>query len=150
MFAYTNKDVAALNAHARALHEARGDLAEDQTLKTAYGKAIFAAGDRIQFSGNGRTQAERNAGLTNGRVGTIAALEIGKGGKARVTVDLDTAKGAKPQQVSFVVGETPRRASSTSSSTATRGRSTGARAGRWTRFMSAIRRTGAAAPPMWR
>src|SRR5271166_5531091 len=104
MFAYTNKDVAALNAHARALHEARGDLAEDQTLKTAYGKATFAAGDRIQFSGNGRTQAERNAGLTNGRVGTIAALEIGKGGKAHVTVDLDTAKDAKPQQVSFVVG----------------------------------------------
>ncbi len=104
MFAYTNKDVAALNAHARALHQARGDLGADHALATAYGNAAFAEGDRIQFTGNGRTQAERNAGLVNGRVGTITGLEI-EGGQARVTVALDTAKNAKPQQVSFIVGE---------------------------------------------
>ena len=32
--------------------------------------------------------------MTNGRVGTIAALDIGEDGKARVTVELDAKKGA--------------------------------------------------------
>ena len=36
----------------------------------------FATGDRVQFTGNGRTQPERDAGLTNGRVGTITGLEV--------------------------------------------------------------------------
>ena len=105
MFAYTNADVATLNAHARDLHKARGDLGEDHALKTATGEQQFAEGDRIQFTGNGRTQAEKKAGLVNGRVGTIAALEIAEGGTARVTVDLDARSGEKPQQVSFIVGE---------------------------------------------
>jgi hypothetical protein len=105
MFAYTNADVATLNQHARALHRERGDLGEDHTLKTAAGEQQFATGDRIQFAGNGRTQKEKNAGLTNGRVGTIADIEITGDGAARLTVDLDTPKGAAPQQVSFIVGE---------------------------------------------
>jgi ATP-dependent exoDNAse (exonuclease V) alpha subunit len=108
MFAYTNKDVAALNEHARALHRARGDLGEDHTLPTAAGAQAFASGDRIQFTGNGRTKAEKNAGLTNGRVGTVSALEIDRDNRARVTAELDTAKGAEPQQVSFIVGEDAR------------------------------------------
>ena len=105
MFAYTNADVATLNAHARGLHKERGDLGEDHALKTATGEQPFATGDRIQFTGNGRTQAEKKAGLVNGRVGTIAALEIGEGGRCYVTVDLDARSGEKPQQVSFIVGE---------------------------------------------
>jgi hypothetical protein len=104
MFAYTNADVATLNAHARGLHKARGDLGDDHTLKTSTGEAQFAEGDRIQFTGNGRTQAEKKAGLVNGRVGTIAALEVAEDGTARVTVDLDSAKDAKPQQIRFTVG----------------------------------------------
>ena len=104
MFAYTNKDVASLNEHARALHRERGELGEDHSLATKQGEAQFATGDRIQFTGNGRTKAERNAGLTNGRVGTVTALEIDHG-TARVTVALDVAKGDKPQTVSFIVGE---------------------------------------------
>ncbi len=43
--------------------------------------------------------------MTNGGVGTITGLDIEEGGKARVTVALDTAKGKPPQSVSFVVGE---------------------------------------------
>ena len=105
MFAYTNKDVASLNQHARALHRERGELGEDHSLATAPGAAQFATGDRIQFTGNGRTKAEKNAGLTNGRVGTVTALEIDDHGKARVSVELDVAKGDKPQTVSFIVGE---------------------------------------------
>ena len=72
MFVQTNADVATLNAHARGLHKARGDLGEDHALKTATGEEQFATGDRIQFTGNGRTKDERRAGLVNGRVGTIA------------------------------------------------------------------------------
>jgi ATP-dependent exoDNAse (exonuclease V) alpha subunit len=105
MFAYTNKDVATLNQHARALHRQRGELGQDHSLATKHGAAQFATGDRIQFTGNGRTKAEKNAGLTNGRVGTVTALAIDEHGKARVSVELDAAKGDKPQTVSFVVGE---------------------------------------------
>jgi hypothetical protein len=104
MFAFTNAEVATLNAHARSLHRARGDLGTDHKLATASGPAEFAAGDRIQFTGNGYSKREKHAGLTNGRVGTITAIDTG-GGQPRVTVALDTAKGAKPQEVSFIVGE---------------------------------------------
>ena len=104
MFAFTNAEVATLNAHARALHRARGDLGEDHKLATASGPAEFAAGDRIQFTGNGYSKTQKNAGLTNGRVGTITAIDTG-GDRPRLTVALDTAKGAKPQEVSFIVGE---------------------------------------------
>jgi AAA domain/Relaxase/Mobilisation nuclease domain len=108
MFAQTNADVATLNAHARGLHKARGDLGEDHALKTATGEAQFAEGDRIQFTGNGRTKDERRAGLVNGRVGTIAALEVSEDGRAKVTVELDTRTGEKAQLVSFVVGDDAR------------------------------------------
>ena len=105
MFAIRNVDVAALNLHARALHKARGDLGEDHTLQTATGEQQFATGDRIQFTGNGRTKKERRAGLVNGAVGIVTTLEIDKNDRAHVTVELDAAKGDKAQRVSFVVGE---------------------------------------------
>ena len=59
MFAYTNEDVATLNAHARALHRQRGDLGQDHSLATSIGAAQFATGDRIQFTGNGRRRPRR-------------------------------------------------------------------------------------------
>jgi hypothetical protein len=106
MFAFTNAEVGALNDYAREVHKRRGDLGDDVTLKTAHGEAVFSQGDRIQFSGNGYGRQAKNSGLTNGRVGTITAIEIEGEGKApRVTVALDTAKGKPPQEVSFVVGE---------------------------------------------
>ncbi len=104
MFAFTNAEVATLNAHARTLHRLRGDLGEDHKFATASGPAEFAAGDRIQFTGNGYSKREKSAGLTNGRVGSIIAIDTG-GERPRVTVALDTAKGAKPREVSFIVGE---------------------------------------------
>jgi hypothetical protein len=105
MFAATNKEVDAANGYARALRKERGDLGEDHTLKTATGEREFATGDRIQFAGSGRTKKEKRAGLVNGAVGTVAAIEIDKHDRARVTVELDAAKGAKPQRVSFIVGD---------------------------------------------
>jgi len=105
MFAYTNKDVDSLNAYARGLHRERGDLGEDCTLATKHGAAPFAEGDRIQFTGNGRTKDERNAGLVNGRVGTVADISIDKQDRAHVTVELDGKKDQQPQRVSFVVGD---------------------------------------------
>ena len=104
MFAHTNKDVAALNEQARAIHKERGDLGDDQTLATKHGAAQFAEGDRIQFTGNGYGQSARRAGLVNGRVGSVAALDMGEDGKARLTVELDAKKGERARQVSFVVG----------------------------------------------
>jgi ATP-dependent exoDNAse (exonuclease V) alpha subunit len=105
MFAITNAACATLNQHARALHQARGDLGEDHALKTAAGEQQFATGDRIQFTANGRTQKEKRAGLVNGAVGTVTALKIDQHDRAHVTVELDAARGDKPQRVSFVVGE---------------------------------------------
>jgi AAA domain/Relaxase/Mobilisation nuclease domain len=108
MFAHTNKDVATLNQHARTLHQARGDLGIDQTLFTKDGPAIFAEGDRIQFTGSARKPAEKRAGLTNGRVGTIEKITFDKQRKARVTVALDVGANDKPQSVTFTVGDDAR------------------------------------------
>jgi hypothetical protein len=105
MFAIRNVDVAALNQHARSLHKARGDLGEDHALKTATGEQQFATGDRIQFTGNARSKQDKDAGLFNGAVGIVRGIEIDRHDRARVTVELDAAKGEKPQRVSFVVGE---------------------------------------------
>lgn len=106
MFAYTNKDVAALNEQARELHKARGDLGEDVMLKTAYGPQAYATGDRIQFTGNAWTQEARESGLVNGRVGTVEAVEIDKQGRAHMTVALDSGENA--QRVTFTIGEDAR------------------------------------------
>lgn len=105
MLAFTNAEVGALNDYAREVHKRRGDLGEDVTLKTAHGEAVFAEGDRIQFSGNGYGKKAINAGFSNGKFGTITAIEFeGDFMTPRVTVALDTASREKPQEVSFVVG----------------------------------------------
>ena len=104
MFAFTNAEVGALNDYARELHRQRGDLGADHTLKTAAGEAIFAEGDRIQFTGNGYGKAAKRMGFTNGQVGTITGIDM-TGDKPRLTVALDTAKDMPPQLVSFTVGD---------------------------------------------
>jgi hypothetical protein len=104
MFAFSNAEVAALNTYARAVHRDRGDLGADNTLKTAHGEATFATGDRIQFSGNGYGKRARDAGFTNGRVGTITDIDT-TGSKPRVTVSLDVKKGDQPREISFTVGD---------------------------------------------
>jgi Ti-type conjugative transfer relaxase TraA len=79
VFAYTNDDVDTLNAGLRAVRKQRGELGPDSMLETAHGHRNFAPGDRILFTGTDKKQ-----GITNGRAGTIEAIE-----GSHVTVALD-------------------------------------------------------------
>jgi Ti-type conjugative transfer relaxase TraA len=79
VFAYTNDEVATLNAALRAVRKERGELGEDHELATAHGRLAFAAGDRIQF-----TATDKRAGIFTGGAGTIEAIE-----GSQVTVKLD-------------------------------------------------------------
>jgi ATP-dependent exoDNAse (exonuclease V) alpha subunit len=60
VFAYTNADVAKLNAALRAAR-GQGALGPDRSLMTADGPTDFAEGDRIQFTGTSPSTAERRA-----------------------------------------------------------------------------------------
>jgi Ti-type conjugative transfer relaxase TraA len=101
VFAYTNADVLELNAALREVRKARGALGDDDHwLKTADGYAAFAQGDRIQFTGTSARREERQAGIVNGGVGTVRAIE-----GERVTVALDGKPGAPERLVSFVAGD---------------------------------------------
>jgi hypothetical protein len=103
MIASTNAEVNALNGYARAMRKERGELGEDQTVKTAQGDLTRAAGDRIQFTGNG-AKHQKNAGLVTAGFATVKEIDAPEGKPARITVQMDTAKGEKPREVSFVVG----------------------------------------------
>jgi ATP-dependent exoDNAse (exonuclease V) alpha subunit len=100
VFAYTNADVLALNAALREIREEQGTLGAGHTLGTTDGPAVFAEGDRIQFTGTAARREERQAGIVNGGVGTIRAIE-----GDRVTVVLDGKPGAPERLVSFVAGD---------------------------------------------
>ncbi|HTV88818.1 MAG TPA: AAA family ATPase, partial [Stellaceae bacterium] len=99
VFAYTNADVARLNAALRQARAGQGALGQEHTLTTADGPASFAAGDRIQFTGTSSRGDERRAGIVNGVAGTIRAIEGG-----RVTVALDGKPGMPARLVSFDAG----------------------------------------------
>jgi len=99
-FAYTNADVKELNAALRAVRKEQGALGDDHTLRTAEGEAAFAVNDRIQFTGTARHRDYREAGVTNGNVGTIREIDGN-----RVTVALDSKPGAPERLVSFVAGQ---------------------------------------------
>jgi Ti-type conjugative transfer relaxase TraA len=88
VFAYTNADVATLNAGLRAVRKGRGELGEDHELDTAHGRFAFAFGDRIQF-----TATDKKAGIVNGAAGTIEKI-VG----TEITMTLD---GRKPVTITF-------------------------------------------------
>ena len=100
VFAYTNADVAEINAALRQVRAGQGALGRDHMLKTADGELPFAEHDRIQFTGTSARGDERRAGLVNGAVGTIRRIEE----DGRVTVALDGKPGGKERLVSFVAG----------------------------------------------
>jgi hypothetical protein len=108
MFAYTNKDVATLNAETRALRQQRGEIDAGKAIQTAHGEQSFSKGDRIQFTANAWTDAEKRAGYVNGRVGTVEGVEIDGDGNARMTVALDTKAGSRPRSLTFTVGDDAR------------------------------------------
>jgi Ti-type conjugative transfer relaxase TraA len=86
VFAYTNKEVDALNAELRAVRVARGELGADVRLATKHGEADFAVGDRVQV-----TETLRSARLWNGNAGVITGIDAGTG---RITARLDGGGGA--------------------------------------------------------
>jgi Ti-type conjugative transfer relaxase TraA len=88
VFAYTNDDVAMLNAALRAVRKGSGELAEDHRFDTAHGRHDFAAGERIQF-----TKTDKSYGIFTGATGTIERIEGNT-----IAVRLDSGRG---QIVSF-------------------------------------------------
>ncbi len=75
VFAYTNRDVDALNAELRQVRRERGELVGgDVQLDTKHGVAAFAVGDRVQF-----TDTDKKLGIYNGNVGTITRLDPATG-----------------------------------------------------------------------
>jgi AAA domain/Relaxase/Mobilisation nuclease domain len=88
VFAYTNADVAQLNAELREIRRWRGELGKDHVLPTTEGWRDFARGDRLQLTGT-----DKKAGLYNGMIGTVVDIE-----DTRVTIKLD---GPQEQLRSF-------------------------------------------------
>ncbi|MGD9658491.1 MAG: MobQ family relaxase [Methylocystis sp.] len=99
VFAYTNAEVHELNAAIRAMRKERGELGEDRSLPTREGERAFATGDRIQFTATAANRAQKAAGLFNGGAGVITSID-----ENRVSVRLDSPKGAPPRDISFNVG----------------------------------------------
>jgi Ti-type conjugative transfer relaxase TraA len=85
VFAYTNRDVDALNAELRQVRRDRGELSGPEVeLETKHGVAPFAIGDRVQF-----TDTLKAAGLYNGNAGTITELDPDTG---RLAARLDNGR----------------------------------------------------------
>jgi Ti-type conjugative transfer relaxase TraA len=98
VFAYTNKDVDALNAELRQVRRERGELTgADVRLETKHGAASFAVGDRVQF-----TDTDKKRHIYNGNVGTITGLDARTG---QLTARLDAAAGSAGREVTFSPGE---------------------------------------------
>jgi len=68
VFAYTNKDVNALNEDLRAARGNAGAVRRGRALRDEARAAMFAVGDRVQF-----TDTRKSAKIYNGNVGTITA-----------------------------------------------------------------------------
>ena len=98
VFAYTNKDVDALNAELRQVRRDRGELSGPEVaLETKHGVATFAVGDRVQF-----TDTDKRAGIYNGNTGTIAAIDERSG---QLQAVLDAPAGSKGREVSWSAAE---------------------------------------------
>ncbi|HVZ35893.1 MAG TPA: hypothetical protein VG963_25875, partial [Polyangiaceae bacterium] len=88
MLAYRRDDVRDLNARARAVRQAAGELGEDHRVQTERGERDFAAGDRVYFLRN-----ERSLGVKNGTLGTVTAIEGHTPGQGdQLTVRLDDGR----------------------------------------------------------
>jgi Ti-type conjugative transfer relaxase TraA len=85
VFAYTNRDVDALNAELRQVRRTQGALSgPDVRFETKHGPADFSAGDRVQF-----TDTDKRPRIYNGNVGTITGLDARTG---QLTATLDSGR----------------------------------------------------------
>jgi hypothetical protein len=81
-FAYTNRDVDALNAELRQVRGEHGALSgPDVRLETKHGAADFAIGDRVQF-----TDTDKRLRIYNGNVGTLTGIDP-RSGQLTATLD---------------------------------------------------------------
>jgi Ti-type conjugative transfer relaxase TraA len=94
MLAYRRDDVRDLNARARAVRQAAGELGEDYRVGTERGPRDFATGDRVYFLRN-----ERGLGVKNGTLGTVTEIGGSASGAGhipgqgeRLTVRLDDGR----------------------------------------------------------
>uniref|UniRef100_UPI002630EA38 AAA family ATPase n=2 Tax=uncultured Jannaschia sp. TaxID=293347 RepID=UPI002630EA38 len=97
VFAYTNREVDALNAGLRAVRKARGELGSDVRFETRHGAADFAVGDRVQV-----TETLREARLWNGNAGVITGIDAESG---RITARLDGVGKEPGREVSWRAAE---------------------------------------------
>jgi len=82
VFAYTNRDVDALNTELRQVRRDRGELAgPDTRFDTKHGPADFSPGDRVQF-----TDTDKRLHIHNGNAGTITSIDPATG---QLTARLD-------------------------------------------------------------
>jgi ATP-dependent exoDNAse (exonuclease V) alpha subunit len=88
------------------MRQNRGELRDKVTLETAGGPMQFAVGDRVQFTGNGRSKADKARGLINGRLGTLTAFHR-QGDRWHATIDLGETPKGKRKTVGFDVGDGP-------------------------------------------
>jgi ATP-dependent exoDNAse (exonuclease V) alpha subunit len=72
MLAYTREDVGQLNAQARELRQAAGELGRGEAIATEHGAREFAIGDRRYFLKN-----ERSLKVRNGSLGTVERIRNG-------------------------------------------------------------------------
>ncbi|HEY0341851.1 MAG TPA: Ti-type conjugative transfer relaxase TraA [Steroidobacteraceae bacterium] len=84
MLAYTNKDVRALNAQARELRRAAGQLGQGEMIETERGAREFTAGDRLYF-----LAPDHSLGVKNGTLGTVERI---RGGVLQVRLDGDEGR----------------------------------------------------------
>jgi hypothetical protein len=104
VFAYTNKDVDALNRDLRAVRRARGELGVDHVFTTKHGEAAFAVGNRVQF-----TDTLKGARIYNGNAGTVTRIDRDTG---RISADArrgGRARGASGRVVGIGVRRLPAR-----------------------------------------
>jgi hypothetical protein len=88
MLAYRRDDVRDLNARARTVRQAAGELGDDYRVQTERGAREFAAGDRVYFLRN-----ERSLGVKNGTLGTVVRIEGHVPGEGdRLVVRLDDGR----------------------------------------------------------
>ncbi len=93
VFAYTNKDVDALNKDLRSVRRERGELGVDHTFTTKHGQGSFAVGDRVQF-----TDTLKGSGIYNGNAGVITDIDAGT---SHITARLDAAAGREGREVEW-------------------------------------------------
>ena len=95
VFAYTNRDVDALNAELRQVRRDRGELlGPDVRFETKHGPADFAPGDRVQF-----TDTLKAARIYNGNVGTITGIDARTG---VIRARLDSTAAGQGREVDVV------------------------------------------------